>query len=219
MLIRLLCLCIGYLFGLFQTAYLYGRLKGIDIREHGSGNAGTTNALRTLGKKAGAITFLGDCFKCILGVLVIHLLFADTHTNSIKLLELYGAAGVILGHNYPFYLNFKGGKGIAATAELLCAVYFPMALVACLVFVAALSLTHYVSVGSLAVYIVFVFLSLLFGSMGVFHLEGNNLLEFYLLVFLLALLAFWKHKDNIKRLLHGNENKTYLLKKNKETKK
>ena len=64
--VRIICLLIGYAFGLFQTSYIYGRTKGIDIREHGSGNAGTTNALRTLGKKAGAITLAGDCIKCIL---------------------------------------------------------------------------------------------------------------------------------------------------------
>ena len=68
---RLVCVLIGYVFGLFQTSYLYGRMKGIDIREHGSGNAGATNALRTLGKKAGAITFFGDCFKCVFAVIAV----------------------------------------------------------------------------------------------------------------------------------------------------
>ena len=73
--VRIICLLIGYAFGLFQTSYIYGRTKGIDIREHGSGNAGTTNALRTLGKKAGAILFAGACIKCILAVLMELLLF------------------------------------------------------------------------------------------------------------------------------------------------
>lgn len=213
---RLLCLCIGYLFGLFQTAYLYGRFKGIDIREYGSGNSGTTNAFRTLGRKAGAVTFLGDCFKCIVAVLLISLLLGHKYGDIIKLLELYTAAGAIIGHNYPFYMNFKGGKGIAATAGLLCSIYFPMALVAVMVFAATLSMTHYVSLGSLAVYLTFLFLSLLLGSRGVWGLEGSALPEFYLLVVFLTLLAFWKHKDNIKRLLQGNENKTYLLKKDKK---
>ena len=63
--VRIICLLIGYCFGLFQTSYIYGRLHGIDIRNYGSGNAGTTNALRTLGTKAGVITFFGDCFKCV----------------------------------------------------------------------------------------------------------------------------------------------------------
>ena len=73
--IRLVCVAVGYLFGLFQTSYIYGRLRGMDIREHGSGNAGATNALRTLGWKAGAITFLGDCFKCVFAVLLVRFLF------------------------------------------------------------------------------------------------------------------------------------------------
>ena len=70
--VRIICLLIGYAFGLFQTSYIYGRTKGIDIREHGSGNAGTTNALRTLGKKAGAITLAGDCIKCILAAVLLY---------------------------------------------------------------------------------------------------------------------------------------------------
>ena len=76
MLVRIVSLLIGYAFGLFQTSYIYGRKNGIDIREHGSGNAGTTNALRTLGKKAGAVTLLGDCLKCALAILAVYLLFA-----------------------------------------------------------------------------------------------------------------------------------------------
>ena len=74
---RLICLAIGYVFGLFQTSYIYGRMHGIDIRKHGSGNAGTTNMLRTLGTKAGAITLLGDALKCILAVLLVRTIFAD----------------------------------------------------------------------------------------------------------------------------------------------
>ena len=104
---------------IFQTSYIYGRTKGIDIREHGSGNAGTTNALRTLGKKAGAITLAGDCIKCILAVLTVRLIFGASHPELLKLLTVYAAAGTILGHNFPFYLGFRGGKGIAATAGLI----------------------------------------------------------------------------------------------------
>ncbi len=117
--VRIICLLIGYAFGLFQTSYIYGRTKGIDIREHGSGNAGTTNALRTLGKKAGAITLAGDCIKCILAVLTVRLIFGASHPEMLKLLTVYAAAGTILGHNFPFYLGFRGGKGIAATAGLI----------------------------------------------------------------------------------------------------
>ena len=117
--VRIICLLIGYCFGLFQTSYIYGRLHGIDIRNYGSGNAGTTNALRTLGTKAGVITFFGDCFKCVFAVLLVHLLFGRTYPDMIRLLAVYAAAGTILGHNFPCYLKFRGGKGIAATQGLL----------------------------------------------------------------------------------------------------
>ena len=84
---RLICVAIGYLFGLFQTGYIYGKIKHVDIRKHGSGNAGATNALRTLGWKAGAITFLGDCLKCVLAVLVVRSIFAQQ--PNIELLAMY----------------------------------------------------------------------------------------------------------------------------------
>ncbi len=112
---RIICLGIGYLFGIFQTAYIYGRIKGIDIREHGSGNAGTTNALRVLGKKAGLIVFLGDVAKTVLAVLLVRLLFGRRYGDMLPLLGMYAAAGAILGHNFPVQLGFKGGKGIACT--------------------------------------------------------------------------------------------------------
>ncbi|MBQ2100633.1 MAG: glycerol-3-phosphate acyltransferase, partial [Lachnospiraceae bacterium] len=84
--VRVIAILIGYIFGLFQTAFFYGKLHGIDIREHGSGNSGTTNALRVLGTKAGLIVFLGDCLKCILAIVVVRLLFGNSHEDMIKLL-------------------------------------------------------------------------------------------------------------------------------------
>ena len=150
--LRIGCIAIGYLFGLFQTSYIYGRLHGIDIRNYGSGNAGTTNMLRTLGTKAGIITFLGDCLKCILAVLLVVLLFGESNSEMLPLLYMYTAAGSILGHNFPFYLKFKGGKGIAATAGLIIA-FGPVTIVLGLItFVAVFLSTHYVSLGSLLLY-------------------------------------------------------------------
>ena len=141
---RVICLLIGYVCGLFQTSYIYGRAHGIDIREHGSGNAGTTNALRTLGAKAGALTFLGDCFKCVLAVVIVRLIFGGSHPDTVKLLGLYASAGAILGHNFPFYLKFKGGKGIACTAGLLLSFDWRLTLAALAVFLIAFFITHYV---------------------------------------------------------------------------
>ena len=118
---RLICLAIGYICGLFQTSYIIGRLHKTDIREHGSGNAGTTNALRTFGKKAGAITLLCDCLKCVVAIWIVKALFGKDYGEILPLLSLYAAAGCILGHNFPVYLKFKGGKGIAASVGLLLA--------------------------------------------------------------------------------------------------
>ena len=116
---RFICLLIGYAFGLIQTGYIYGKMKGVDIRKEGSGNAGSTNALRTMGIKAGLVTLLGDCFKCVFAVVTVYLIYGKTYADIFPLLAMYAGMGAVLGHNYPFYLNFKGGKGIAATAGLI----------------------------------------------------------------------------------------------------
>lgn len=210
---RLVCIAIGYVCGLFQTSYIYGKAHGIDIRDYGSGNAGTTNALRTLGRKAGAITFLGDCFKCVVAVLIVWLIFGKTQGENFKLLGLYAAAGTILGHNFPFYLKFRGGKGIAATAGLLFSFDWRLMLVALAVFLLVFFTTHYVSLGSLMVYVVFVGGLFFMGQTGQFDMELARIYEMYGLGLFLAGLAVWKHRANIVRLIHGNENKTYLKKK------
>ena len=121
---------------------------------------------------------------------------------------------MILGHNFPFYLNFKGGKGIAATAGLLLSFDLRLTLVAAIVFLAVFFLTHYVSLGSLLVYVVFVAGIIIMGQNGQFTgMSQANIYEMYVLAILLAILAYYKHWPNILRLIHGNENKTYLKKK------
>lgn len=213
---RIICLALGYVFGMFQTAYLYGKAHGIDVREYGSGNAGTTNALRVLGKKAGIIVLFGDCVKCILAVCVTRMIFGESHPDTIYLLCIYSAAGAILGHNFPFYMGFKGGKGIAATAGLILSLhpyFIPMGII---VFFGIFFTTHYVSLGSLLVYVCFVTEMVICGQLGVFEGASQATLnEMYVVSVLLAVMAFWKHRENIVRLLHGEERKTYLTKKNK----
>lgn len=208
--IRLACLAIGYVFGLFQTSYILGRLHGIDIREYGSHNAGTTNMLRTMGLKAGLLTFAGDCIKCILAVALVRVLFGKTHGDMIPLLEFYAAAGTILGHNYPFYLGFRGGKGIAATAGLVLSFHWIMAVCGIVTFFTIFFATHYVSLGSLLVYVGIVIELLVLGQAGYFHMSQGHLYELYAVGVFLAVLAFWKHRENIKRLIAGTERKTYL---------
>ena len=212
--VRVICLVIGYVFGLFQTAYIYGRLHGIDIRNYGSGNAGTTNTLRVFGTKAGLLVLVGDIMKCILAVVVTGVIFGSSHTDMIYLLKMYTAAGAIIGHNFPFYLKFKGGKGIAATAGLILSFHpylIPMGLS---LFFGAFFITHYVSLGSLLVYAGFMIETVILGQMGVFGMTQPRLNEMYVILALLTAMAFWKHRENIKRLLSGTERKTYLTHKN-----
>lgn len=213
---RIICLLIGYVFGLFQTAYFYGKLHGIDIRQHGSGNAGTTNTLRVLGTKAGLIVLAGDCLKCMAAIWVVRLIFGGSHPDIIYLLSLYAAAGAILGHNYPFYMGFKGGKGIAATAGLILAFHPYFIVMGVVIFFGIFFTTHYVSLGSLLVYLGLIIEMVVCGQMGLFAgMSQAQLYEMYALTFALAVLAYWKHRENIVRLIHGNERKTYLTKKNK----
>ena len=213
---RITCIVIGYVFGLFQTAFIYGKLHGIDIREHGSGNAGTTNTLRVLGTKAGLIVLAGDIIKCILAIVLCSVLFDKTHPNEIYLLKLYAAAGAILGHNFPFYLHFKGGKGIAATAGLILAFHPYFIVMGVIVFFGIFFTTHYVSLGSLLVYAGLMIQMVIAGQMGVFGASQQVLIEMYIITALLTILAYYKHRENIKRLIKGEERKTYLTKKNKQ---
>lgn len=212
---RLCCIAVGYVFGLFQTAFIYGKMHGIDIRQHGSGNAGTTNTLRVLGTKAGLIVLAGDILKCIFAIVICEMIFGKSHPEEVYLLKLYAAAGAILGHNFPFYLHFKGGKGIAATAGLVLAFHPYFVPVGVLLFFGAFFITHYVSLGSLLVYAGIMIQMVICGQMGVFHTSQPILIEMYIITAFLTVMAYYKHRENIKRLLHGEERKTYLTKKNK----
>ncbi len=214
---RIICLAVGYLCGLFQTAYIYGRSKGIDIREKGSGNAGTTNTMRTFGTKAGILVLFGDIMKCIIACSIARYVVAPAMGQELKyLLILYAAAGAILGHNFPFYMNFKGGKGIAATAGLIICFHWSFFVMGVIVFFGTFFTTHYVSLGSLLVYAFFVAQIIIEGQMGVFGMPQAALNEMYVVAVLLAAMAYYKHRGNIKRLWKGNERKTYLTKKSEQ---
>lgn len=202
---RVICLAVGYVFGLFQTGYLVGKLHHIDIRQKGSGNAGTTNALRVMGWKAGAVTFLGDVLKCVLAVVLMRYIYRES--AYAPLLGMYAGMGATLGHNFPFYLKFKGGKGIAVLAGLVVSTSFWMVPIPMAAFLAAVLLTRYVSLGSLLASTTFFLEVLLFGELGGFQMGFNYRLELYVIAFLLMVLAWIRHKENIKRLLAGTENR------------
>ena len=213
---RIICLVVGYLLGNFQTAYFYGKAHGIDIRQHGSGNAGTTNTLRVLGTKAGLIVFAGDVLKCIIGVCAAKLVFGNSHPDMMYLLMMYAAAGVILGHDFPFYMNFKGGKGIACTAGLVLSLHPAFIPMGVILFFGAFLTTHYVSLGSLLVYAGFMIELVVLGQYGVFHMSQAYLIEMYAITVFLTVMAYWKHRANIVRLLKGEERRTYLTKKSEQ---
>ena len=198
--IRLLCLAIGYLFGLFQTSYILGRVHGIDIREYGSHNAGTTNMLRTMGLKAGLLTFAGDCGKCILAVVLVRVVFGKTHADILPLLEFYAAAGDDPGTELSVLSWILAAKGLQPQPVLL-SVNWIMAICGIITFFTTFFVTHYVSLGSLLVYVGIVIEVIVLGQNGFFHMTQPHLYELYAVAIFLAVLAFWKHRENIKRTL------------------
>ncbi len=210
---RLISLLIGYGFGLFQTAYIYGRLHGIDIRTKGSGNAGTTNALRTFGTSVGFLVFAGDCLKAVFALLLIRLLFSGSHAEILPALMLYAGGGCVLGHNYPFYMNFKGGKGVACTAGVIIVFSPLLAIIGVILFCSTLTLTHYVSLGSLLLGAEFLIGTILLGQTGLLGISGGPLIEVYAIALLIVGEMYFRHRENIKRLISGTERKTYVFKK------
>ena len=116
---RVVSLLIGYIFGMFVSGFFLGKSKHVDLREKGSGNVGTTNTARVRGLKYGAITLLCDCLKPVLASLVVWLIFGRAYAGHIRLLILYASFGAVLGHDFPAFMKFKGGKGVATSVGLI----------------------------------------------------------------------------------------------------
>ena len=203
--IRLPLILIGYLFGCLQTSFFLGKKKGLDIREHGSGNAGTTNALRVMGKKAGVIVFLGDMGKMILALLLTGWLSRFWGEEYLLLSRLYTAVGVVLGHDYPFYMDFKGGKGVALTGGLMLLLDWRIALYSLVSFAGLSLLTHIVSLASCVMLIgdeILFFILVLNGSIDTGILPVWEALTVFSGIVILALI---RHRGNIDRLMKGEE--------------
>ena len=213
---RIIGLVIGYIFGLFQTGYIYGKAHHIDIRKHGSGNSGMTNSLRVLGWKAGVIVCLGDLFKAVAAMAITLFLFKDRYPDAVKMLELYAGLGATLGHNFPFYLKFKGGKGIACSIGILFAFDFRMAPICAILFFASVIPTGFMSLGSLGIISGFFVQIIVFGQLGLLQIGDSFLPEVYIVAAILAAMAFWQHRENLKRLANGTENKFRPSKKKEE---
>ena len=201
----------GYLLGSISVGLILSKLThGPDLHAVGSGSTGASNVLRTMGTKYGLLTFAGDCLKCVAAIVLVRILFGKSHADMMPLLVMYAAAGVILGHDFPFYLGFRGGKGIAATAGLVFSFDPIMTVLGIITFFGTFFLTHYVSLGSLLVYVGIVIEMIVLGQMGHFHMTQPLLIEMYIITIALAALAFRQHRKNIQRLLAGTERKTYL---------
>ena len=204
--LRILLLIIGYFIGNIETGYIFGKIHKMDIRNYGSGNAGATNTLRVLGAKAGLVVFLGDFCKSLIPCLVVRFIFRDNVSLS-YIYMLYIGLGVVLGHNFPFYLGFKGGKGVASTAGIIMALDIRIAVVCLAVFIITVAITRYVSLGSIFVMIILIGMSHFFVKFSYGFGEGASPMEFRLLTAAVGLLSIFMHRANIKRLLGGTENK------------
>ncbi len=205
---RILAVLMGYFFGMILMGYLIGKSKNIDLKKVGSGNVGTTNTLRNLGVSAGVITLVWDCLKCVVAVFVVWLIYRNFY-DDVAIFKVYAGLGVVLGHDFPFYMHFKGGKGIAATLGFIIAL-FPMGLpIPAIIFIVVVALTRYVSLGSILGVLSFAVEMIVGAKLGLLNeiYHGRNLTEAVVLCCIVSGIAIILHHANIKRLINGNENK------------
>ena len=224
---RIIGLAIGYIFGMFQTGYIYGKMHHIDIRDYGSHNAGTTNVSRIFGKKVGTLTYFVDALKGLFAILLMRLLcytglidlsLAADEASFMYILALYTGIGAVLGHNYPFYMGFKGGKGIAASSGVILGMFqWPIFFLCFVLFFGTTLPSRYVSLGSIVMMAGYFISTLVLGQLGMLPVTAASgmLPELYILAFLFSGMAIFKHRTNIVRLLNGTESK--IFDKNKKT--
>lgn len=187
----IVAILISYLIGNFASAYILGKLfKKTDIREYGSKNAGATNALRVFGKTFGALALLLDVFK---GVLAVYVGGRLVGYNG----KLIAGLSVVLGHNYPILLGFKGGKGIATSIGVLLSIHWPTGILCILVGLITILVSKYVSLGSIVAAASVPFIGLI--TMRPFNRN------FFMVLLALGILAIHRHRSNIKRLINGTE--------------
>lgn len=194
-------LVLGYLLGSLNTAVIVGKIYGKDIRSHGSKNAGLTNTHRVLGKSAAAFVLAGDILKgiiaCLIGLFLGVYYYSGGAADCVSL--LVAGAGAVIGHNWPVFFKFKGGKGALTAVTVLFMVDWKMAILCIGSFVVIVALTRYVSLGSISA-------SLLVAAISFIPIFGHTV-YFNLFVCLLALIVVLKHMKNIQRLLSGTESK------------
>ena len=199
---------IAYLIGSINFSVLISKkMAGFDVREKGSGNAGTTNMLRSVGKKAAAITLICDILKGVISI-VIAIIVGNIAKNLDRelLLQIAGIA-VVLGHTFPIFFGFKGGKGVATSLGVLLISNWQIGLI-CLVFaVVLMALTRMVSLGSCAAAVLFPVLTLFINQHYTVLTDGKSGRVYFIYSVILAIIVLYNHRSNIKRILSGTENK------------
>src|SRR6478672_8183046 len=200
--ILLIIALFSYLIGSIPSGYLIAKSQGIDIREHGSQNIGATNVLRVMGKKWGYLVFALDAFKGFAAVRLALVLAFALNPNGLhhELVGIVGGLAAILGHTFPVWLRFRGGKGVATSAGVLLGL-MPIAVISVfLVWLALFKGTRYVSVASIGAAAALPFFVALYLRINM--VTGASLLPFSILI---AGVVIWRHRSNIQRLLRGNE--------------
>lgn len=199
---------IAYLIGSVNFSILISKkMAGFDVREKGSGNAGTTNMLRSVGKKAAAITLICDILKGVVSI-VIAIIVGNIVKNLDRelLLQIAGIA-VVIGHTFPIFFGFKGGKGVATSLGVLLMSNWQIGLI-CLVFALVLmALTRMVSLGSCGAAVLFPVLTLFINQHYTVLTEGKSGRVYFVYSIILAIIVLYNHRSNIKRILNGTENK------------
>ncbi len=203
----IVCAVIGYVIGSANSSILVGKFYGTDVRTQGSKNAGLTNTLRVLGKKAALMVLVGDILKGVIAVLIGILLKKWSGESSLG--ELYGVmAGTfaVIGHNWPVYFGFIGGKGILTTATVIFMLDWKIGIIVLALFIIIVAVFRFVSLGSIIAAI----------AVPVVALALGHSVAFIIFMLLLATLAIYRHKANIGRLVNGTENKLSFKKKDPE---
>lgn len=189
---------VGYLLGSINSSIIICKIMtGKDIREFGSGNAGATNALRTLGKKAGTLVFVFDALKTVAALCIVQLIFNDNRALAVY----FAGIGAVIGHNYPVWFGFKGGKGIVVSIVTVFFTDYKIGIVVFIVALLVMIITKYVSLGSIVGSVLLLLLSVIFKRSDPSYL---------VYAFIISVLAIYRHKVNIIRLIGGTESKIRL---------
>lgn len=200
-----LLLPLGFLLGSIPFGLILGKLKGVDIREHGSGNIGSTNVFRTLGKQSGILCLILDFSKGFIPVLLAVKLTPDNTLG--QTIEVATAMAAILGHNYSPWIGFKGGKGIATTGGALLPIMPVGVVVLILIFLVVTFITKYVSVGSIATAIALPMTTFGGSYSHGYVADGTWNKPLFIFSLIAGVLAVWKHRGNIARLRAGTESR------------